>query len=412
MSTLIQSVRRPLREGSAPMLLIGQIVAAAVALAINIMSARVMTPSGRGSLAFLLQITFLFTILAFLGVDRPYVARRHVGFPTAVTELRLLLRPSLLFASASLLCGLILLVSGHTELGIASALVSVYLFGNMHVQAIRSAFIASGTVKYFIITALVSQVGLLVVGTVLWLTSVSNPNIWFLAYAIISYAAVLIVWLNRDPGVRGPVRGDRTLQVIRSQGLKLLPASLGNTAMLRSDRLLLPILASTSQLGIYVVVSTVMEMATWPVQQWVDSSLRKWNTTVSRSPAQGFLLMSKAAGFVAVLSLAFGALAYETVERLLPRSYHASLVLILPLGIASVFYGVTRVVEGLLVAQGHAGRVSTMELVGMAASVSMYVILIPGHGAMGAALGSLIGYFACFVTGAVIFAVSRPAHEK
>jgi Na+-driven multidrug efflux pump len=63
------------------------------------------------------------------------------------------------------------------------------------------------------------------------------------------------------------------------------------------------------------------------------------------------------------------------------------------------------------VAQGHAGRVSAVELTGMIASVAMYVLLIPGHGAMGAAIGSLIGYFVCLLAGAAVFAVSRPVHE-
>lgn len=393
------------------MLLTGQVVAAIVAFAMNVMSARVMTPAGRGTLALLLQITFLLTVIGMLGIDRPYVAQRQVPFAKALAELRLLLRPGFLFAAACLLVGAGLAASGHLELGIASALVSVYLFGNMYVQAIRAAFIVSGAAKYFIMSALISQVGLFSLGAIFLMTDVQDPNMWFLAYAVISFTAVVIAWLNRDQAVTGPVRSDPTLEMIRSQGLKLLPASLGNTAMLRSDRLLLPLLASTSELGIYVAVSTVMEMATWPVQQWVDSSLRKWNLTISRTRSQGFVLMTKAGAFVAALSLAFGILAYETVVRLLPVTYHQSPVLIVPLGIASVFYAVTRVQQGMLVAQGHAGRVSAVELTGMIASVAMYVLLIPGHGAMGAALGSLIGYLACLIAGVVVFAWSRPVDE-
>jgi O-antigen/teichoic acid export membrane protein len=411
LSALWQRGRQTLGQGPTLMLLTRQVVAAIVAFAMNVMSARVMAPAGRGTLALLLQITFLLSVIAMLGIERPYVARRQVPFATAITELELLLRPGFLFAAASLLVGVGLAASGHLELGIASALVSVYLFGNMYYQAIRTAFIASGAVKYFIISALVSQVGLFLLGIIFLVTDVRDPHIWFLAYAAVSFTSVVIAWLNRDGAVAGPLRSDPTLQVIRSQGLKLLPASLGNTAMLRSDRLLLPLLASTSELGIYVVVATVMEMGTWPVQQWVDASLRKWNLAISRTPSQGFILMAKAGAVVAALSLAFGVLAYETVIRVLPVAYHQSLVLIVPLGIASVFYAMTRVQQGLLVAQGHAGRVSAVEATGMIASVAMYVLLIPGHGAMGAALGSLIGYFACLVAGAVVFARSRPVHD-
>src|SRR5699024_2518786 len=73
------------------------------------------------------------------------------------------------------------------------------------------------------------------------------------------------------PLTRAEARG------LRRRGWILLPSEFSNSAMLHSDRLLLPILSSSAELGLYVTVATVLEMATWPIQQWVDASLRGWS---------------------------------------------------------------------------------------------------------------------------------------
>ena len=388
-------------------LLAGQVVAAGVAFAINIMSAAVLEPSARGQLALLLQITYLLSVASLLGIERPYIANRHAQFSMAVTELTFLFRPGLWSLLVPVGVGIGFLISGNVPLACAMALIALFLVGNVHVQAIRVAYLASGAVKNFLITALATQMVLLLVGaTLLWLR-VEDPNIWFMAYGATSLVAVVIVRSNVDRSGGTTVDRDLNLRGIRSQGLRMLPASFGNTAMLRSERLLLPLLASNAQLGFYVVVATVMEMATWPIQQWVDSSLRKWNAEAAATLPHGLRLMARAAALVVGLSTVFGLLAYYTIVLLLPEVYAQSLALILPLGVASVFYAMTRVQQGLLIARGQAARVSLVEVVGMIASVTMYVILIPEFGALGAALGSAVGYFVCLICGVIVLASQK-----
>ena len=251
-------------------LLAGQVVAAGVAFVINIMAAAVLDPSARGELALFLQITYLLSVVSLLGIERPYIANRQTRFSTAVTELTLLFRPGLWTLILPIGAGIGFWAVGNFPLAFAMALVGVFLLGNVHVKAIRVAYLASGEVKNFLITALASQLVLLLIGAMLLWLRIDDPNIWFMAYGATSLIAYIIVRARVERTRVGSVDRDLNLRGIRSQGLRMLPASFGNTAMLRSDRLLLPLLASSAQLGFYVVVATVMEMATWPIQQLAE----------------------------------------------------------------------------------------------------------------------------------------------
>lgn len=393
-----RTVRGVLRSRTSGLLL-AQVVAAAAAFGINLMAARVMDPDGRGVLALALQVSYVATTAALLGVEAPYVARRAAPFPVVARELTSLLRPGYWFTALGVATAVALYLDGRTGLATTVLLASVYAFGNTHVRAVRTAYIASGAFRPFAATAVVSQLALLAAGAVLLVLEVADPNVWIAVYALLSMVALLVL---RTGGRRAGTAPDRTaLAAVRGQGLRLVPASFGNTAMLRSDRLLLPALASASELGLYVVVATATEIAGWPVKQWVDASLRRWRDQGAAGTPGTVRLVATAAGLALALSAVLAGVTYAAVTYLLPEAYHPSRVLLLPLGAATVVYAATRVQQGLLVARGEAGRVSAVELAGMAVSVVLYVVLIPGWGATGAAVGSLVGYSACLAAGAV-----------
>ncbi|WP_309133852.1 polysaccharide biosynthesis C-terminal domain-containing protein [Cellulomonas sp.] len=387
-------------------LLVAQVVAAAAAFGINLMAARVMDPDGRGVLALALQVSYIATTAALLGIEAPYVARRAAPFPVVARELTSLLRPGYWFTGLAVAAAVVLYLGGRTGLATTVLLASVYAFGNTHVRAVRTAYIASGAFRPFAATAVVSQLALLAAGAVLLVLEVADPNVWIAVYALLSMVALVVL---RTGGRRAGTTPDRAaLTAVRRQGLRLVPASFGNTAMLRSDRLLLPALASASELGLYVVVATATEIAGWPVKQWVDASLRRWRDQPARTPGT-LRLVATAAALALGLSAVLAGVTYAAVTYLLPEAYHPSRALLLPLGAATVVYAATRVQQGLLVARGEAGRVSAVELAGMAVSVVLYVVLIPGWGAMGAAVGSLVGYSACLAAGAVALRQTRHA---
>ena len=66
-----------------------------------------------------------------------------------------------------------------------------------------------------------------------------------------------------------------------------------------------------------------------------------------------------------------------------------------------------RISLGLLIARGHSGLVSAAEITGFAVSFTAYLLLIPAHGILGAAWGSLAGYGACLLFALVASRATR-----
>lgn len=377
-------------------LLAAQVVTAGVAFAINFLSSSVMPPDQRGTLAFFIQLSYIATALGLLGVERPYVAERTgASFPTAVRELGRLTR-SVWVGTALLLVAAFAAgwVSGwFTALLLATT--AAYVVSNAAVRRVRIAYVVSRDRRTFVTNTIAVQCGLLGLGVVLYLLDVDSPAAWLGAYALSSAAAMVTSARARRRSREEDVATDR-LPRVRREGLRLIPASLGNTALLRSDRLLMPILSSAAELGIFVTVATVMEVGAWPVQQWVDASLGRLRERAAAGNNRRLVVtvLLGAAGLTAVI----GVLAYVAISQLLPDEYHPSLQLIPILGAGTVVYSMTRLQHGLLIAEGRPGLVSVAETVGLVASAVLYVGLIPPFGAMGAAIGSGIGHCILFIT--------------
>jgi len=369
-----------------------QIVTAGVAVLVGLLAAATMAPTGRGDLAFWLQIGYVLTTLALLGIERPYAARGADSFDVAGADLVRLIKPAvfivgLIFIGSGVTYGL-----GETELAVLLVGLGFFVISNQFVRFLRTAYISSASPNRFIFFSLAGQAILLTGALALYLHRVTEPLAWFALYIVSSlpYAVPILrsAW-------RGKPSKTLALREVRRAGLHLLPASFGNTAMLRSDRLLLPVLASSEALGLYIVVASVMELASWPVQNWVDSSLKRWRL-VNPSGSQIIASIARTTAFSVTMSVATGLASAAVIVYFLPESYRPSLSLIIPLGMAGVIYSLSRVLQGHLVSRGWNTSVSISELVGMVVSVGLYLILIPTQGAQGAAWGSLAGYSACF----------------
>ena len=386
-------------------LLAGQVVTAGVAFAINFLSSSVMPPDQRGTLAFFIQLSYIATALGLLGVERPYVAERTgVSFPTAVRELGRLTRS--VWVGAALLV-VAAFVTGWVSgwfLALLLAMTATYVVSNAAVRRVRIAYVVSRDRRTFVTNTIAVQCGLLGLGVVLYLLDVSSPAAWLGAYALSSAAAMVTSARARRRSREEHVSTSRLARV-RREGLRLIPASLGNTALLRSDRLMMPFLSSAAELGIYVTVATVMEVGAWPIQQWVDASLGRLR---SRAAGSNRGLVIKLFLGAVSLTVVIGVLAYVAISLLLPEEYHRSLELIPVLGAGTVVYAMTRLQHGWLIAEGRPGLVSVAETVGLVASAVLYVGLIPPFGAMGAAIGSGIGH--CILLGTT-WALRRRANR-
>lgn len=381
-------------------LLLAQVVTAGTAFIVNILSANAMDPEGRGQLALLVQLTYVFTVAAMLGVERPFVAARRSGFTEALHELSRLLKPGyvlLLVLGASLV---VLAAVGFPGLAMTGGLILLYLLGNISSRLVRTGYIASGAVPPFLAVSFATQGVLLAAAVILAVTSNESPEIWFLAYGVSGLIALVVVLYAIVRRWKGRVRRAAERN-IRHEGLKLLPASFGNTAMLRSDRLLLPLLASNAQLGIYIVVATTMELASWPIQNWVDASLNRWRKEKRNGKKAGMRAVLFAVAGTSVLALVMGIVTLLLIHYVFDSSYAASEVLIIPLGIAAIVYAASRVQQGMMIASGLSHAVSWTEIIGMVVSVLGYILLIPTFGALGAAIASAVGYAACCAIGMV-----------
>jgi O-antigen/teichoic acid export membrane protein len=385
-------------NSTAMQLLLMQVLAASTAFAVNILSASVMEPEGRGQLALLVQVTYVLTVIALLGVERPYVAVRKTSFDRAVTEMNALATPGYLLLIVIAIVVVLCALAGWLKIALIGGLVLFFLMGNIAARIVRTGYIASGSLPPFIAVSIATQMILLFTAVGLYFWGNTTPDAWFFAYGLSGTAALIVL-------IGSVCRSGRTgfpeLRQIRSSGIRLLPASFGNTAMLRSDRLLLPLLASNAQLGLYVVVATTMELASWPIQNWVDASLNRWREH-QRNDRGYWRTIAGAALVTTLLAACLGGASYIVIQFALSPAYSESAILILPLAFAAVVYAATRVQQGLLIAGGRAKSVSAAELVGMVVSLGAYLLLIPNWGAMGAAIASIIGYFCCFIAGLIL----------
>lgn len=384
------------------LLMTAQAATAGGALLVNFLAAFVLDPSGRGELALWLQLGYLLTTIALLGLERPIVAHAEGEFSSVVSLLTRLVRPALLVLVGSAVVAAIWGLGWASELGLLVALMALFAAGNIWVRANRVGYIVSRTWKPFFVTTIGYQVVLIAAAGALVLLDVDAVLAWALVYLVATLFVILHLWTRGRRVVDATVELDIEHRALRRLGIALLPASLGNTAMLRADRLLLPLLSSSAQLGLYVLVATATELASWPVQQYIDVSLRSLR---SKRPTSSRRLLMTANGMA--VGLGFGIVAalvcWLVIEFALP-AYRDSLGLLPPLVIATAIYSGTRVQQGLLIAADRPGRASTVELAGMVAACTAYVVLIPWLGGLGAAWGSVLGYGLALVVGGFVTA--------
>lgn len=404
---------RPARKAVAAMLLGNQGLTAFAAFGVNLFAAQSLTTAGRGELALALQLSYLFTVAAVMGLERPFIASMHGRFTTQYRRFISLVAPGAMVLAALVFLGVsnFPVVASWSLMGAAA--LAGYLLANVLIRGVRVAYISSGDWRPFVVCTTVSQ--LMLVGGALLLTAVhvSDAVMWMMVY-LASGIVPLGIWLSTLRAPRSPIRLPQSeVRRLRRRGWRLLPSDFGNTAMLRSDRLLLPFLGSPSELGMYVTVATVMEMAAWPIQHWADASLHRWSQTPTSTSALYRRIVPPALIVMTLTALALSGVAYLMVTRLLPPSYGPSVTVILPLAVASVVYGYSRIQQSLLIARGASSSVSVVELTGMGVAVVGYVALIPAFGMLGAAYGSIIGYAACSVAGAVVLVRGRrKAHTR
>lgn len=401
-----RSGRRPrLPAGTRVSLLLisPQVATAGAAFAVNILAALSLGAAGRGQLAVLLQISYVATVLVLLGLERSYTAGRTAEWAVAVAEMRRLMRPAWwCLAAAAVVLGA--LSALQPEVLLYVALVS-FIASNAAMRVLRVAFIASQRARAFLLLTVGPQLLLVVLSVVGFVEALDSPSTWFAFYCVAFLPALIGVFcIGRS---QRAARGVTANRAIRRAGLALLPSTLANVVMLRADRLLLPVLASVRELGLYVVVATVMELAAWPTQNVVDANLRRWRAAAERNDLAPWRLVLVGLLGTAVVAGVFALVLLLALARVLGEEFDGARVLVLPLAVATLLYATSRVLLGLLIAAGEHRRVSQLEVSGSVVAVVLYLLLIPWLGGVGAALASGISYGLVCLAGVVNLRRSR-----
>ena len=406
MRTMLKGIRARISGNHAAnltvWLLFAQVMAAGVSFVVNIVAAYGLSPEQRGLLAFYLQVGYLLTTFVMLGNEKPFIAQFRGNFATATARLLQIIRPSYGIIAAGLLTTVLLYVFDRQAVAIPLALVIVFVIANQHLRILRAAYITSGTLRPFFTVVFVTNGLTLVFALVLAALGQRNFLIWLLAYVVANLIATVVVAraVFRSDGQQPAA--DVPVAQMRRLGLKLLPGSLGNITMFRPDRLLLPVLANPAALGLYIVISGALEIAVWPIQQWSDSKMRQWHQRKPLSePGLRATILLKAALGVLVISVVCALVLVGVVIWILPDDYNASLHLLVPITVANIVYGTTRVQQGITIAGNLPGLVSIAEVIGLVVSVGAYFVLIPMWGSLGAAIGSIIGNTVCFAAGEI-----------
>jgi O-antigen/teichoic acid export membrane protein/O-antigen ligase len=392
-----------LRRDAAVALLLAQVCVAGSALVVNVLAARALAPSGRGELALLLQVAYLGSLLLLLGIDRSLVAVFGGSPPGTAAKalLGLLLRPSGLGLALALLL-LVVPAPWPPSWSRWLAVAALFAVVNAFVRGGRAAAIAADRQADYVRFTLQSQALLLAGAAALAVAGVQDTGAWLSVYlgsAALPTAVQLLRWRPRRADA-----GREAVSATRREGLQLLPAAIATSGMLRLDRLLLPALASTAALGLYAGVATTTELLSWPLGALADARLGRWRADADAGRLGARRILLGCALYAGVGALAVAWLVATLFLPLLGPSYAPARPLVAPLVAAAGVLGLEQVAVTLLVARRRNRAASAVETVGFAVSVLGYLTLIPAHGALGAAYGSLLGYAAGLLVACALLA--------
>lgn len=373
-----------------------QAAVVAVSLIANVISARTLGADGRGALAFALQAAFMVSFAVLLGTEKAVA----VVMPGAPTTRGI---PAIL--SVSWRRAAFTAAVGMAALGLTAAgtdLVAVRYIAPVAAMALASglsrALESSAINAHRAAIALANSGGASVVSLILIaglaLAEVRDPAVWVAAYACGAFLVGISLihrfgsWSNLDLGSGR----SSTLDRLANTGLRLFPASLASYAAYRSDRLILPVLADTEALGLYVVVVAFTDVVAAPVEALANALLPRWRAAVLNGTFAPRRIVVAAIAYLVVAAVGSVVAGRHLIVPIFGEDYAAGRDLLPLLAFGSALYPLGRLAAVYRLAQGYVNLASGADLVGMIAAVAAYFLLIPGLEAQGAALGAVIGY--------------------
>ncbi|WP_141680130.1 hypothetical protein [Tessaracoccus lapidicaptus] len=375
--------------------MIAQLTAAAGGLFVNLLSTQGLAPDARGEMALFIQAAYVVQSLAMLGRDRSYL----VGGPLASNASipRSFLSSNRAALVLLMLAGMALLTLSHTADGRWYRLAALSLFfacTGIFGYALRTAYIlgSRGAGRIYGLSTVSLQAVIVTSAAVLFTLGVNDITAWIALYPasglVNVFATIFMIKASSPTHISSlPLR-----RSLAREGWRLLPLNVMTVFLQKADRLLLPLLATAAELGRYAFVSSIMELVVWPVSQWLDTQLRRWRDvsgSLSRRSVSRLLLRVLLAA--TAFASATGVLALLYITLVLPSDYAPARLLILPLGLYGVLKVLSRVFVAVQVARMRSAAATAIELSGLLASVALFFVLTPTHGAIGTALSMVAG---------------------
>ncbi|MHA3948615.1 lipopolysaccharide biosynthesis protein [Cellulomonas bogoriensis] len=365
-------------------------IAGVVGFGANILMSRQLDPDQRGQVAFVLQLAYLLGPLLMLGVER--AALRRDAAETAGAQTRHLV-PMALLLGASLL----LLVGDARALAAAVAVATAWLVIQRS-EALRSHAFRRYTSCFLGYQAVVG-VGLLG----LFLTGETRWYMWLIPY-LVPVVPVLLWELSRIL-----TKPSQTFAAVTRTSMGLLPATLATMLMLRAERVMLPLLASNDQLGLYVAVATATEPVYWIARALADH--RAGRTGTDRSVATLVRRLVKDSVLFTVIAAAVGVVVWLLIVPVFGQPYAPARDLVLPLVLAAIALALNRLALAWHLGGPRPSDVSRIEGLTAGVAITTYAVGISLGGALGAAWGTFIVYLIGLLI-SLVLAVFRQRTEN
>lgn len=353
---------RPMRNGIHTVWA-AQTVAMAVGLLVGVVATVELSPGERGLLALMLQTGTFAGLLIQRGFAQPLLSEPNFAGENGKKVAFYLVSRNYPSFALVLFFGTMCAISGYIEVALYLVILAIHLVHVAVYDSTRAVSLAGIDRAHFYYTvAYLIGMMLCVIGLVVM--DFSHPLSWYAAYLWVSIPAAIIIGLgffrNRPQNLTD---SDRSLiRRVSRRGFRLLPGLLANWFILHLEKIVIPLGLGLKQMGIYSSVSGFFDVFLWPLQVWLDGSLRGWAASYKKGIRPNKLPILVVLGTFALATAGTSVAVWFVVDNLFGSSYQEAKALIPLLALSTLFYGIFRASIALLVAGSNDKMASSLEV--------------------------------------------------
>jgi len=386
--------------GGSAMLLWAQVASATGLFVAVLFLARGLGPEGRGTMAFISVAALIIGRIARIGVGEAVAilaAQRRSVRPALLADLAVFVVPVTLLVATGVAVGILLMPEPHPA-GVGGTELIALVVGATGLALFESCGMFLLGCRRFVARTLTGATApWLYAGVLAALTAGGTLTV---ASAAFTWAFAMciggLIGLSISIRTAGLGRPDRDLlaQLIRL-GARLWVGTLTSFLNLRIDQLLMGFISTEATLGIYAVAVNGAEVLLYFPTAIGEALYPFLAVGNPREQAQQAL---RAVRLLAVSTTASIALAAVLGPALVPlvfgKPFEASVIPFLWLLPGALGYAATRVFSSALATSSAPGRSSLPPLISLVLGIVLDLLLIPGLGAVGAAIAASAAYIA------------------